>query len=199
VRLAGATVRNTSRSGIDPSAALTRMGEIGMKAATLDPSNRTHFEESSRLLQNPDVSAVDAALGTCGVLDGPWEEHSGVSGGRDVGSSAQGAAAAVRAAQGAAGTVLGGSPAPTNEGAGCRFGGRGGASGTSLMSAYILFGKNNKSMQQSGLDTARILPLVQSASASAVPGSTSGPAGAGSSLGSDATPSSLAVAGGAYD
>jgi len=72
-RLAGATkelVGNTSRSGLNPSAILARMGEMGMKAATLDPSNRAHFEESSRLLQNPDVSAVDAALGACGVLVG---------------------------------------------------------------------------------------------------------------------------------
>jgi len=72
-RLAGATkelVGNTSRSGLNPSAILARMGEMGMKAATLDPSNRAHFEESSRLLQKPDVSAVDAALGACGVLVG---------------------------------------------------------------------------------------------------------------------------------
>jgi len=33
-----------------------------MKAATLDLSNRAHFLESSRLLQNLNVSAVDAAL-----------------------------------------------------------------------------------------------------------------------------------------
>ena len=52
-RLAGATkelVGNTSRSGLNPSATLARMGEMGIKAATLDPSNRAHFEESSRLL-----------------------------------------------------------------------------------------------------------------------------------------------------
>jgi len=70
-RFAGATqelVRNASRSGLDPSATLARMGEMGMKAATSDPPNRTHFEDSSRLLQKPDVSAVDTAFGACGVL-----------------------------------------------------------------------------------------------------------------------------------
>jgi len=41
-----------------------------MKAATLDPSSRAHFDESSRLLEDPNGCTVDAALWACGVYVG---------------------------------------------------------------------------------------------------------------------------------
>jgi len=72
--LAGAAreqVGSTAKSGLNHPASLTRMEEMAVKAATLDPSNRAHFEESSRLLQDPAVSVVDTASGACGVLAAP--------------------------------------------------------------------------------------------------------------------------------
>jgi len=36
-------VGNTAKSGLDPAASLIRMEEMGVKAATLDPSIRAHF------------------------------------------------------------------------------------------------------------------------------------------------------------
>jgi len=81
-----------------------------MRAATLDPSNQAHFEDSSRLLQNPDVSADDAALGACSMLVGKPKERPGSSESGGVagsGGSGQAAAAAARSAQRAAGAAVG--------------------------------------------------------------------------------------------
>jgi len=43
------------------------MNAPGMEGATLTTEHRGHWEESTRLLQDPSVSAVDAALGACAV------------------------------------------------------------------------------------------------------------------------------------
>jgi len=205
-RLAGATeelIRNTSRSGLYPSAAMARMGEMGMKADTLDPSNRAHFEEAFRLLQNPAVSAVNAAHGACGVLVGlpgesPWASTS--SGQSASGGSAPGVAvAAARAAQGAVVSVTDGTLAAPTRVAGHRVGDQGGTCGPSLKSAHALFVSNNKSMQQSGLGTAGRLSLLPSSSPCVRPGSASAAAGPGSGLGSSAGASSVADAVSPFD
>jgi len=135
---------------------------------------------------------VDAALGACGVLVGSPEERPGTSASDSVAGSdgtGQAAAAALRAAQGAAGAAMGGIPEPATLAAGRRLGGQGGTSGTSLTSAHILFGSNNKSMQQSGLDTARRLSLLPPASIPAGPPSASPATNAGSGLSSGAAAS----------
>jgi len=166
-RLAGAArelVGNTAKSGLDPSASLTRMEEMGVKAATLDPSNRAHFQESTRLLQDPAVSAVDAALGACGVLAAPPQPN-GASAAAAAGafvcaSSVQGVAAAVRAAGAApsadvAAAIEDGrraAPPLTPRSRGGRS-----SRGSSIVNAQTLFGANNRSMTQAGIDTARRL------------------------------------------
>jgi len=199
-RLAGAArelVGNTAKSGLDPSASLTRMEEMGVKAATLDPSNRAHFQESSRLLQDPAVSAVDAALGACGVLAAPPQPTgapAAAAAGAFVGaSSVQGVAAAVRAAGAApsadvaAATEDGRRAAPP-----LTPRSRGGRSsrGSSIVNAQTLFGANNLSMAQAGIDTARRLSLTGSVSARAESGSGSASAGAGSGTRSNQDPAS---------
>ena len=196
--LAGAAselVGNTAKSGPNPPASLTRMEEISVKAATLDPSNRAHFEESSRLLQDPAVSAVDAASGACGVLAAP-PQLNGAPAATAFGaffgaSSVQGVAAAVRAAGAApsadvtAATEDGGRAAPP-----LTPRSRGGRSsrGSSIVNAQTLVDANNLSMAQAGVDTACRLSLTGSVSARAGSRSESASAGASSGTRSNQDP-----------
>jgi len=178
-RLAGAAeelVGNASQSGMNPMASLARMEEMGMKAATLDPSNRESFHESSRLLEDPKVSAVDAAFGACGVYVGSTQRSAvaPVAAGTApvLGTpSAQGVAAAVRAAVRSAPSATAAAAASAAN-AGQVSGqqamprARGGQTsrGSSLVSAQTLFGTNNMSMAQAGMVTARRLSLTGSVS-----------------------------------
>ena len=177
-RLAGAAeelVGNASQSGMNPAASLARMEEMGMKAATLDPSNRAHFDESSRLLEDPNVSAVDAALGACGVFVGSTRPSAvgpvaatGPTGPVVGAPSAHGVAAAVRAAARAAPSATAATAAnaeqPVGQQAMPRSRGGQTSRGSSLVSAQTLFGANNLSMAQAGIDTARRLSLTGSVS-----------------------------------
>jgi len=199
-RLAGAArelVGKAAESGMDPSASLTRMEKMGVKAATLDPSNRAHFQESSRLLQDPAVSAVDAALGACGVLAAPLQPNgapAAAAAGAFVGaSSVQGVAAAVRAAGAAPSTDV---AAATEDGRRAappltpRSRGGRSSRGSSIVNAQTLFGANNLWMAQAGIDTARRLSLTGSVSARAGSGAGSASAGAGSGRRSNQDPAS---------
>ena len=190
-RLTGAAeelVGNAAQSGMDPAASVARMEEMGMKAATLDPSNRTHFNESSRLLEDPKVSAVDAALGACGVYVGsPRSSVVGAasSTGPLVGvPSAQGVAGAVRAAARAAPSATAAAAAGDGRPSGRQATppSRGGhaSRGSSVVSAQTLFGANNLSMAQAGLDTARRLSLTGSVSTRTGSRTANATAGAGS-------------------
>ena len=154
------------------------------------------------LLQNPEVLTVDAELGACGVLVEMPEERPGTSlSGRVGGSGGSGQAVApeVRALQGAAGAAVGEVSAPSNSAACRRLGGQGGQSGTSLMSAHILFGSNNKSMNQSGLHTAKRISILPSVSVPAGPSYTSTVANAGSGSSSGSAASVVADVESAFD
>jgi len=94
---------------------------------------------------------------------------------------------------------VGGIPEPATLAAGRRLGGQGGTSGTSLTSAHILLVSKNKSMQQSGLDTARRLFLPPPASINAGPRSASPETNAGSGLSSGAEASVVADVESAFD
>eukprot|EP00168_Porphyra_purpurea_P012841 TRINITY_DN3441_c0_g1_i1.p1 TRINITY_DN3441_c0_g1~~TRINITY_DN3441_c0_g1_i1.p1 ORF type:complete len:439 (+),score=37.21 TRINITY_DN3441_c0_g1_i1:1508-2824(+) len=188
MRLAEVTeelVRNTSRSDLDPSASLARVGDMGIKAATVDPSNRAHFEESSRLLKDLSVYAVDASFDAGGVLVGPPAGQdraaSAVDGAGGSGGPEHGAVAAARAAHDAGGLASSGSFASMSAVAGSRLDGPSQTSASSsLTSAHALIGMNNQSMQQAGPDTARLCSLTRAASAPPVPCSAPVLAGAGS-------------------
>jgi len=168
---------------------------MGMKAATLDPSNRAHFDESSRLLEDPNVSAVDAALGACGVYVGstrPSAVGPVAATGPTVpvvgAPSAHGVAAAVRAAARAApfATVAAAATAEQPGGQQAMPRSRGGQTsrGSSLVSSQTLFGANNLSMAQAGIDTARRLFLTGTVSTR--PESRAGNATAGTGRGTRA-------------
>ena len=193
-------VGKTAKSGPDPSENLTRMEEMGVKAATLDASNRALFQESSRLLQDPAVSVVDAALGACGVLAAPPQPNGAPAAaavGAFVGaSSVQGVAAAVRAAGAApstdvaAATEDGGRAAPPLT---PRSRGDWSSRGSSIVNAQTLFGANNLSTAQAGVDTACRLSLTGSVSSRAGSESESASARAGSGTRSNQDPASPCI------
>jgi len=157
-RLAGVAdelVGNTADTGLDATAAFNLMNAQGMGGATLTTENRGHWEESTRLLQDPSVSAVDAALGACAVPSA--------------------AVAAQRRAQAAGDGLSGASGNPPE--AGGRQGTPGSARGGSRSSAAKLFAAHNASVSDAGLDVARRLSMTGSASSPV--GSRSGSAAGG--------------------
>jgi len=137
-----------------------------MKTAILDPSIRAHFDESSRLLEDPNVSAADTALGACGVYVSstrPSEKGPVVAMGPTgsvVGApSAQGVAAVVlpaaRAAPSANATAAASAEQPVEQQAMQRSRGGQTSRGSFLLNAQTLVGAKNLSMAQGGIETAR--------------------------------------------
>jgi len=160
-RLAGVAdelVDNTADTGLDATEAFNLMDAQGMGGATMTTDNREHWLKSTRLLQDPFVSAVDAALGACAVPSA--------------------AVAAQRRAQ-AAGDRLPAASA-NSPGAVARRETPDSARGGSRSSAAKLFASHNGSVSDAGVDVARRLSMKESASSPF--GSRSGCA-AGGSLG----------------
>jgi len=164
-----------SQSAMNPAASLARIEEMVMKAATLDPSNLVHSDESSRLLKNPNVSVVVTALGACIVYVRSTRRSAvgpvaapGPAGPVVDAPSAHGVAAAVRLAARDAPSATAAAAAiaeqPVEQQA--MLLSRGGLTsrGSSLVSAQMLIGANNLSMAQAGIDTARRLSLTGSVS-----------------------------------
>jgi len=145
-RLAGVAdelVGNTADTGLDAAEASDLMDAQGMAAATLTPENRRHWEEATRLLQDPRVSAVDAALGACGVPS--------------AGLAAQ------RHAQAAGEGLL--APAINPPDGGTRRSTPGSsAHGGSPQVPQSVFAAHNASVSNAGLDAARRLSMTTSVS-----------------------------------
>jgi len=114
-----------------------------MGAATLTPENRKHWEEATRLLQDPRVSAVDAALGACGVPSADL--------------------AAQRHAKAAGEGLL--APVINPPDGGTRRSTPGSSAHVGCMSsAAKLFAAQNASVSNAGLDAARGLSMTTSVS-----------------------------------
>ena len=144
-RLAGVAdelVGNTADTGLDATEAFNLMDAQGMGGATMTTDNREHWEKSTRLLQDPSVSAVDAALGACAVPSA--------------------AVAAQRRAQ-AAGDGLPAASANSPDAVAWRET-PDSARGGSRSSAAKLFAVHNASVSDAGLDVARRLSMTGSAS-----------------------------------
>jgi len=144
-RLAGVAdelVGNTADTGLDAAEAADLMDAQGMGAATLTPKNRRHWEEATRLLQDPRVSAVDAALGACGVPSAALAAQ------RHAQAAGEGLLAQVI-------NLPGGSTRRSTPGSS--------AHGGSVSSAAKLFAAHNASVSDAGLDAARRLSMTASA------------------------------------